>query len=209
MFSSLPLLLWVSITQAGSLYGYVDDFGRIHLSALALDSRYVHIKPLPLRARLAGVERPESRLHDSAQSFLPQVAEAARTYQVDAALLQAMIAVESGYNPAAVSPKGAAGLMQLMPETAQRYGVADRFDPAQNIRGGAQYLRDLLHRFNNDVSLALAAYNAGEGAVIQSGGRIPALPETQVYVPKVLARYRSYLRNPIDSMLPAEPEKEN
>lgn len=186
----LAIAFWASAVPAGNLYGHVDDFGRVHLSSAALDSRYARLRPVAQRYRLSGTGSPES-----AHSFQLQVTEAAQAYQVDPALLQAMIAVESGFDPAAVSSKGAAGLMQLMPETAQRYGVADRFDPGQNIRGGARYLRDLLQRFNNDVSLALAAYNAGEGAVIQSGGRIPAYPETQAYVPKVLERYRNYLRD--------------
>ena len=103
-------------------------------------------------------------------------------------LLHAVIAVESGYDARAVSPKGAQGLMQLMPATAQRFGVQDSFDPEQNVRAGATYLRSLLDLFGGDARLALAAYNAGEGAVIQSGNRIPAFAETQAYVPRVLAR---------------------
>jgi len=90
----------------------------------------------------------------------------------------------------AVSKRGASGLMQLMPETAKRYGVADIFDPKQNIRAGAQYLRDLLKMFNNDLRLVLAAYNAGEKAVVRHGSKIPPYPETAAYVPKVLAFYK-------------------
>jgi soluble lytic murein transglycosylase-like protein len=103
-------------------------------------------------------------------------------------LLHAVIAVESGYDSRAVSPKGAQGLMQLMPATAQRFGVQDAFDPEQNVRAGATYLRSLLHMFEGDARLALAAYNAGESAVIRSGNRIPDFAETQAYVPRVLAR---------------------
>lgn len=103
-------------------------------------------------------------------------------------LLHAVIAVESSYDSRAVSPKGAKGLMQLMPGTAQRFGVRDPFDPEQNVRAGAAYLRSLLDMFEGDTRLALAAYNAGESAVVRSGNRIPDFAETQAYVPRVLAR---------------------
>jgi len=98
--------------------------------------------------------------------------------------------VESGFNSNAVSKRGAVGLMQLMPATASRFGVFDLYDPRQNVRAGAQYLKFLIDRFGQDVKLALAAYNAGEEAVDRSGGRIPPYAETQAYVPKVLAVYR-------------------
>jgi soluble lytic murein transglycosylase-like protein len=120
------------------------------------------------------------------------VNEVSRIYGLESALLHAVISVESRYNPKAVSPAGAAGLMQLMPHTAKRYGVTDALDPRQNLNGGARYLRDLLRLFNNDTSLALAAYNAGENAVKRHGNRIPPYRETQRYVPKVLAFYQRY-----------------
>jgi soluble lytic murein transglycosylase-like protein len=88
--------------------------------------------------------------------------------------------------------KGASGLMQLMPETARRYHVTDIWDPKQNLSGGARYLRDLLAMFNNNLGLALAAYNAGENAVIQHGNRIPPYPETRSYVPRVMQHYHLY-----------------
>jgi soluble lytic murein transglycosylase-like protein len=103
-------------------------------------------------------------------------------------LLQAVIAVESGFDARAVSHKGALGLMQLMPQTAQRFGVQDPFDPVQNLTGGAAYLKSLLQRFDGNLELALAAYNAGEAAVIKAGYRIPPFAETRAYVPRVLAR---------------------
>lgn len=109
--------------------------------------------------------------------------------KVDPALIRAVISVESGYNPFARSHAGAVGLMQLMPGTAQRYGVTNSLDPAQNIRGGARYLRDLQAMFGNDLRLVLAAYNAGEEAVIRYGRRIPPFRETVEYVPKVLSHY--------------------
>jgi soluble lytic murein transglycosylase-like protein len=124
--------------------------------------------------------------------YATHIRAAAQASDVDAALIHAVISAESGYNPSARSPKGAVGLMQLMPDTAARYSVANRLDPEQNIQGGARYLRDLLRMFNNDLQLVLAAYNAGEKAVLKYGNRIPPYPETAAYVPRVLKYYRSY-----------------
>ena len=117
----------------------------------------------------------------------------ARTYGLESALLHAVISVESRYSPTAVSKAGAIGLMQLMPETARRYGVVDPLDPLQNLRGGARYLRYLLKKYNNDRNLALAAYNAGEASVAKYGNQIPPYPETTEYVPRVMGYYRKYL----------------
>lgn len=119
--------------------------------------------------------------------YRDMVAEAARRSDVDARLLHAVITIESGYNPRAVSARGAIGLMQLMPDTARRYCTCDVHDPLQNVLAGASYLHDLLKLFNNDISLALAAYNAGENAVLRYGSRIPPYRETAAYVPRVLA----------------------
>jgi Transglycosylase SLT domain len=116
------------------------------------------------------------------------VREAAERNHMDPALVRAVISTESGWNPNAVSRKGAVGLMQLIPETAQRYGVNDSFDPAQNVEGGTEYLKDLLARYNGDLSRSLAAYNAGERTVDLNGG-VPAIPETQQYVRKVTNAY--------------------
>ena len=110
------------------------------------------------------------------------------------ALLHAVIHVESGYDPKAVSKQGAQGLMQLMPGTARRYEVSDSFDPVQNVRGGARYLRDLLQMFHDDLRLVLAAYNAGEYAVIRNGYRVPPLKSTAAYVARVLQLYRHNAR---------------
>jgi soluble lytic murein transglycosylase-like protein len=116
------------------------------------------------------------------------IRRAGKTFGVDPRLIRAVIAAESNYNPSAVSPKGARGLMQLMPATAQRFGVKDIFDPVQNIFGGVQYLRHLLDLFEGDLVLALAAYNAGERIVQETGG-VPGYRETRDYVDRVMARY--------------------
>jgi soluble lytic murein transglycosylase-like protein len=123
------------------------------------------------------------------------VRAAARRHSLPEALLLAVIHVESGFNPRARSPKGAIGLMQIMPPTGARYGVArDLHDPVKNIGVGANYLRDLLEMFRGNTSLALAAYNAGEGNVIRYGRTIPPFAETQAYVTKVLRQYALYTK---------------
>jgi hypothetical protein len=115
--------------------------------------------------------------------------EAARRHGLDPALVLAVVAVESGFRPEAVSPKGAEGLMQLMPATADSLGVRDALDPEQNLDAGVRHLGSLLTLYGGDLALALAAYNAGEGAVARHGG-IPPYKETRAYVKRVLARYR-------------------
>ena len=122
------------------------------------------------------------------------LAAAARRHGLDPALLHALVTVESGYDARARSPKGALGLMQLMPETARRYGSRDPLDPAQNVAAGTAYLRDLLALFDGELPLALAAYNAGEAAVLRHGRRIPPFAETRDYGPKVLAHYAQLRR---------------
>jgi soluble lytic murein transglycosylase-like protein len=119
------------------------------------------------------------------------IRNASGTFQIPEDLIRAVIKVESGYDPRAVSRANARGLMQLIPETAERMGVTDIFDPYQNINGGVRYLRVLANLFNGDLQLTVAAYNAGEGAVIHYGG-IPPFPETQAYVVNVVAYYRQY-----------------
>lgn len=121
----------------------------------------------------------------------PLIERAATESQLRPALIHAVVRAESAYRADAVSSKGAVGLMQLMPATAERYGVSNRRDPAQNLRGGSTYLRELLEMFDNDLQLALAAYNAGENAVIRYGRQIPPYAETQDYVRKVLRFYNA------------------
>ncbi len=121
--------------------------------------------------------------------FSNMIADAASRNGVEERLLHAVIQTESAYNPSAVSRAGAVGLMQLMPDTAKRYGVFNRTDPSQNIEAGSRYLRDLLYMFNYNLGLAVAAYNAGENAVIRYNNSIPPYRETQNYVRQVLSLY--------------------
>jgi soluble lytic murein transglycosylase-like protein len=135
-----------------------------------------------------------SWLKKQVQALSPTIAQVAQSTQVDLNLLHAVILAESAYNPKALSPKGAMGLMQLMPATARRFGVEDAWDPSQNIEGGARYLDFLLNRFDGDRELAVAAYIAGEGAVDKYGG-IPPYEETRGYVKKVMKFYQDGLGN--------------
>ncbi|MEI2260087.1 lytic transglycosylase domain-containing protein [Stenotrophomonas indicatrix] len=125
------------------------------------------------------------------QKYHRYIEQVGRESGVDANLLHAIVQVESNYDARAVSRAGAAGLMQLMPATARRFGVNDRFDPLQNLKGGASYLAWLTRHFQGDLELILAAYNAGEGAVRRHGNRIPPFGETRSYVQKVLSIYKS------------------
>ena len=129
-----------------------------------------------------------ARQHDRRSRFDALIEHYAAHYRVDPVLVRAVIQVESDFNPACVSKAGAQGLMQLMPGTAKRYGVKDPHDPAQNIRGGVHYLRDLLEMFRDDLTRTLAAYNAGENAVIRYGG-VPPYSETITYVKRALTVY--------------------
>jgi soluble lytic murein transglycosylase-like protein len=151
------------------------------------------------------VPKPRSAAAADAR-YAELIDAAAALYQVSARLIRAVITVESNYRADAVSPVGAAGLMQLMPDTAARYGVADPFDPAANIDAGVRHLAMLLARFGNDLTLTLAAYNAGEGAVLRYNG-VPPYPETRRYVEKVLEHYRrpaQYAAGALPSRPPAE-----
>lgn len=180
------------------IYTYTDNDGRIYFTDTPTDKRYqvlISSMPSPEDAPLTETKKLSpvtSKGMDRKPEYDQIVENVARTYGLDSALLHAVISVESRYNPKAVSKKGASGLMQLMPNIARHYGVVDLLDPAQNLQGGAKYLRDMLDLFDNDVSLALAAYNAGETAVVRHGNRIPPFRETMNYVPKVMNYYREY-----------------
>lgn len=163
-----------------------------------MDKLSVIIQP-GVNTQSLAFERPSATVASRVMALAPLVNRAAVAANVDSALLMAVIDVESGGNPQAVSPKGATGLMQLMPETGARHGASNLFDPRQNIEAGARYLRQLMQQFG-DLELVLAAYNAGEGAVKKYGGQIPPYAETMSYVPRVMGRYFRY-RNvaPVDS----------
>jgi soluble lytic murein transglycosylase-like protein len=178
------------------IYRYVDENGSVHFTNIPNDPRFTlylvtQKAPDPVTNVLTA-RGVRSYPTEARKKYHPQILAAARIYQLEPALLHAVISAESGYNALARSPKGARGLMQLMPDTARRYGVDNPLDPEQNIYGGAAYLRDLLTLFGNDVNLALAAYNAGEGSVMEYGNRIPPYRETTQYVPKVLSYYKRY-----------------
>ena len=130
--------------------------------------------------------------HLQAKPFAREIESAARASELDPILVHALIHVESRHQADAISPKGALGLMQVLPETAQRFGINNPGKPEQNLLAGTRYLRSLLNLFDQRIDLALAAYNAGEGAVLRYGGNIPPFPETQHYVPSVLEKYESW-----------------
>lgn len=192
----------LSFSAVADVYEYIDDSGTAHFSDTLIDERYVLI----LKSELPVAEiTPENNLPTTspANNFTPlrtqpqllaQIEQSALNNQLDSELIHAVMHVESAYKTKAKSHKGAQGLMQLMPATASRMGVKNSYDAAQNIEGGAKYLRELLNLFNNDVSLAVAAYNAGEQAVIKYGNHIPPYKETQAYVPKVLNIYKTLLK---------------
>jgi len=187
-------LIFLSPLARADIYGYTDETGTLVLSDIKHDNRYAlllqtEIAQNPaLATPLAG-----GRINwKNQQQFASMVAQAARDYQLDEALLHAVISTESGYEPRAISPKGAIGLMQVMPATGKRFGVVNLNDPAQNVAAGARYLRVLLKQFDNDLQLVLAAYNAGENAVLRHGKRIPPYRETRQYVPRVLALYKKF-----------------
>ena len=149
---------------------------------------------LAATAASASGEASRDKTQTQVEGFRSLIEQAAKRYNLDGALLAAVVHVESGGNPKAVSPVGAQGLTQLMPSTAQYLGVQNPFDPAQSLDGAAKYLRKLLGQFAGNVAKALAAYNAGEGNVKKYGG-IPPFAETQAYVPSVLAAYDTYRRS--------------
>ena len=210
--------------RASDIYGYVDEKGTAHFAAERLDPRYqlffragqsfdtTHgLLPLGRGGRGLngkGVSPATRTLLDwieSSPSYRrarTAVRAASDRHDIDYELLQALIATESGFDPQAVSPKGAIGLMQVMPATAERYGLQDDqrgtveaklLDPRLNIATGARYLRDLIALFPGRLELALAAYNAGEGAVQRAGNQVPDYPETKNYVSTVLQLY-AYLK---------------
>ncbi len=177
---------------ADGIYIYTSDEGTVTLSNVPTDEKYTLMLSAPRDPPLPSATDAICQHAPCLTEYSQIILDAARANGLDSALIHAVISVESQYNPKAVSRKGAIGLMQLMPSVANRYGVVDLYDPAQNIRGGARYLHDLLALFNGDLELALAAYNAGERAVARYGNRIPPFRETSKYVPRVLHFYQKY-----------------
>jgi len=185
---------------ADEVYSFVDSDGVIHVTNVPQDPRFRRLRQKPgnpgglhhitLKGKAAPPLLRRTSLYDE------HIRSAAERYGLPVPLLKAVMAVESNFNPAAVSEKGATGLMQLMPATARDMYVYDLYDPAQNIEGGARYLRHLHDQFGNDLVMVLAAYNAGPEAVRRSGGAVPPIRETKEYVSKVLSLYESYLKGP-------------
>jgi soluble lytic murein transglycosylase-like protein len=186
----IVLLIGLPLVAGADIYKYVDKHGRIHLTDRPAHSGYKRI----VKTWKGWVESSISyrNMEKNRKRFSPAIQRTAVIHRLPPALLHAVITAESAYDPDAQSHAGAVGLMQLMPGTAQRYGVRNRRDPNANMIGGTRYLKDLLGMFDNNLILALAAYNAGENAVINHGNQIPPYPETQVYVRRVLKYYNDY-----------------
>lgn len=213
MFVLIFLLSFLQQAARADVWGHIDEKGVAHFSTERLDPRdEVFFRsgesfdtstssPTPREVAVPTAPRKLIAYFDVSPSYKRvkhHLREASRSNGIDYELLQALIATESGFDAQAVSPKGAVGLMQIMPATAQRYGVAaDKkasvqnklADPRINIATGARYLRDLINMFPGQMELALAAYNAGEGAVQRAGNRIPNYKETQNYVKTVMQLY--------------------
>lgn len=175
-------ILLASPSAEADIYQYVDTKGTITLTNVPNDARYHKI--------LTEIPRPRTFISEG--DLAPVIARHSRTHRLHPALIRAVIKAESDFDPMAVSRAGAIGLMQLMPQTAVHLDVHDLYNPDQNIGGGTKYLRQLLDRFNGNLPLALAAYNAGE-TVVERYHTLPPFEETRQYVKKVLRFYRTFL----------------
>ncbi len=193
------LAMLLSTTQVvADIYKFVDTDGRIYYTDEPRNKLYKCIIKTPLAPPPPPSQfsfkntsfKSQSFIGSNKKRFAELIEQTAYKHQVDAKLVHAVIQTESAYNADAQSPKGAVGLMQLMPDTAKRFGVIDRNNPDQNVDGGIRYLKHLIALFNPKIDLALAAYNAGENAVMRNNNTIPPYPETQNYVKQVLALYR-------------------
>jgi soluble lytic murein transglycosylase-like protein len=179
---------------SADIYKYEDSDGVVHFTDAPTDRRFkIFMRDIQKDKRLR-TNFGLSRISRNPAEFEQIINSCAAEFGVDNSLVKAVIHAESGYNPNAVSSKGATGLMQLMPGTAHDLKVADSFNPSDNIRGGVRYLRFLLDTFKGNVQLALAAYNAGLGKVAKHGG-VPPYEETRNYVSKVLNYQRTYAAN--------------
>ncbi|MSP26660.1 MAG: DUF4124 domain-containing protein [Myxococcales bacterium] len=196
----LAALLGVPQDAEADIYSFTDAAGVMHFSNVRTPRGKLYLRTREGRKKpRAGVVPvpPSDRSSERFSRYDGAIREAASLYQLPVELVRAVIKVESDYDPRAVSTAGAQGLMQLMPETALRMQIRDSFNPRLNILGGTRYLRILANLFNGNLELTVAAYNAGEGAVVRHHG-IPPYRETQDYVIKVLAYYQRYrtLRDP-------------
>lgn len=189
------LTLFISTGAAADIYKFTDTDGRIYYTDEPRHSLYKRIIKSIIKTTISHYSNNYTgkvRTFSGANKkrFAELIQQASFRHQVDAKLVHAVIQTESAYNSSAQSPAGAVGLMQLMPDTARRFGVTDRNDPDQNVDGGTRYLKYLINMFNPNLELAVAAYNAGENAVIKYNNSIPPYPETQNYVKQVLALYK-------------------
>ncbi|MEZ0329035.1 MAG: transglycosylase SLT domain-containing protein [Dissulfuribacterales bacterium] len=188
----------VSVSAGGIIYTFTDSKGVMHFTNVPADSRY---KPMVLKGysntfvvRASGVSRKQPNAKEIQRRILEYentILAAARAHSLDPALIKAVIAAESAGIMDAVSPKGAIGLMQLMPGTAADLLISNPRNPHYNIWGGAQYLKQMLNRFNGNITLALAAYNAGPATVEKAAG-VPSIPETQEYIRRVMTLWNEY-----------------
>lgn len=192
---ALALLnLLLPLCARADVYGFIDENGVRNYTDIPSDRRARLLWRDLNGPKAIFLPQGHNYLYRFPASLLAEVETAARAQALDPLLLKALVSVESRANPRARSPKGAMGLTQLMPDTARRYGVRNAYDISQNLHGGARYLRELLTLFHGDVRLALAAFNAGENAVIRYGNRIPPYAETQRYVPAVLEQMAIFRR---------------
>lgn len=195
---ALALLALPATAAADTIYSYVDADGVVHFTTKGnVPNAKLYLKSEPKNPPPGAVRpgvvpfSPQDHELTRYSRYDEHIRQAATLYQIPEQLVRAVIKVESDYDPRAVSYAGARGLMQLMPETAERLGVKDINDPRENIFGGVRYLRLLANMFNGDLDFTIAAYNAGEGAVIQHGG-VPPYAQTRDYVVKVTKFYRRY-----------------
>ena len=183
-----------SMAARADIYAFTDATGTTHFSNVPDDSRYALVArtpPLEAAVPSADARRASLWLARSAD-YDAAIQRAAKAASIHAELVRAVIVVESGFNPRAISRRGAIGLMQLLPSTARQYGAFNAFDPEQNIYAGARYLAALLSRFGaKNLELVLAAYNAGENAVEHYGRKVPPFRETRAYVPNVMKVYHA------------------